>query len=650
LIEDYTTRGESKLVVTYLPVARPTDGTNFRAFKIYGDGNVFHANTGMDSDVALPAITAVTDYASEVAPYARVQSHVLGNNARTGKPLQQGDLVEFEFGVFIDKAAVRADSRTNYYSDTFRYRVGSGALTPESADSSGKLGPYASALLGGATSVAWAYAEPELYLSQMALDIQHEHVQRFVEGRRLFHTDFDSGAHSEPGNPVFSEQAHKRGPLFVASSCVSCHPNNGGGRTLIGALDQSSSMTFKLYGGSLGNQLQLAEGYARASDPESKSVLLADGTRVTLQRPHFEVKDTRSVALPSSARIARRLVGLGLLEAIDEATLLAQADPEDCDGDGISGRAQLLADPEGGAARVGRFGWRAELMCSTVPPPPPTVVATLEDAQAANDAAAIDNVRERLALHRSDPSCASCHARLDPIGLGLESFDGIGAARTTYSNGDAVDTHGELPDGTSFDGPVALSQVLAEDPRFRRCVTRKLLTYALGRGMADESALVQAVDERSAARGTVRALIETIVQVEATGKCGGFHGLQHAGDSNDGFASINWWFSTQLAALCALMDAVPEGDGTLLDHTLTMYGGAMHGGDHDARPLPMALIGGSKVGIRQNQHLDYSASADGKPLRDLYYTILNGYFGVGVAGFGASLHGSQNQMISELLS
>ncbi|HEX5656254.1 MAG TPA: di-heme oxidoredictase family protein [Polyangiales bacterium] len=350
VIEDYTAKGESKVVVTYLPVARPTDGTNFRAWKIYGDGNVFHANTGMDSDVVLPAIPGVSNYASEVARYARTQQRTTTNNARTGKPLQKGDLFEFEFGVFIDKADVRANSRTAYYTDTYRYRVGLGVLTPDSADASGKPGPHADAQLGGGTSTIWAYAEPELYLEQMALNIQHEHVQPFVEGRRLFHTDFQSGAHSEAGNPVFSEQANKRGPLFVSSSCTSCHPHNGGGRTLSGALSESSSMTFKLYGGSLGSQLQLGEASAKSAATETRTV-----GAVTLKRPSFDVGVDKY-----SPRIARRLVGLGLLEAIDETTLLAQADPDDCDGDGISGRPQLRNDPETGAPRVGRFGWRAE--------------------------------------------------------------------------------------------------------------------------------------------------------------------------------------------------------------------------------------------------------------------------------------------------
>jgi hypothetical protein len=158
-----------------------------------------------------------------------------------------------------------------------------------------------------------------------------------------------------------------------------------------------------------------------------------------------------------------------------------------------------------------RAKWILErLMCSTVPPPPPTVVATLEDSQ--NNAAEIDNVRERLEQHRKDPSCAGCHARLDPIGLGLETFDGIGAARTKYPNGDAIDTQGELPDGTTFDGPVALSDVLSSDPRFRQCVSRKLLTYALGRSMASEPMLIDTVSDQAT---TFRQLLEAVVLSDA---------------------------------------------------------------------------------------------------------------------------------------
>lgn len=364
VVEDFTVRGESRVRVSYLPNARPEDKTNFRAFKIYGDGNVFHSNMGMKSDTALPSLLVAgveqaTRYPEQVAPYARVQSQeVTGNPRAQQRALMAGDVLEFEFGVFIEASAVRAGSRTSYYTDTFRYRVGQGGLTPENADRSGTLGPRAAAWLGGGTTIPYVYAEPQTYLSQLALNVQHEHVQSFVEGRRLFHTDFGTGQHTESGNPLFQEQAGKLGPLSQARSCASCHPGNGGGKTLEGALDEQSSMVFKLYDGDLGSQLQLREGSARLESVERSTVRLADGMETALTRPRFSVVVPGSAA-SYSARVARRLVGLGLLEAIDERTLLAHADSEDCDGDGISGRAALIGESTG-ALRLGRFGWKAE--------------------------------------------------------------------------------------------------------------------------------------------------------------------------------------------------------------------------------------------------------------------------------------------------
>jgi CxxC motif-containing protein (DUF1111 family) len=364
IIEDFTAKGESRIRVTYLPLATPTDGTNFRAWKIHGNGNVFHANMGMTSDVSMPSLAGSGmsgDYASQVAPYARVQVQEVTSNPRDNRPIQRGDQFEFEFGIFIDPGALTHEgSRTAYYTDTFRYQVGVGGLTPLNQDTSGEAGPVAAAWLGGATTVPWIYAEPETYFSQMALNVQHEHVQQFVEGRRLFHTDFGSGVHSEGGNPDFPAQAGKLGPLFATRSCSSCHEHNGGGHTLEGELSEQSSMAFKLYdAGELGNQLQLQEGAARLSGSEEKRITLADGTEVVLSRPRFAV-DAGGDVPRFSARISRRLLGIGLLEAIDELTLLGRADPEDCNGDGISGRPSLVRDPESDGLRIGRFGWKAE--------------------------------------------------------------------------------------------------------------------------------------------------------------------------------------------------------------------------------------------------------------------------------------------------
>jgi Protein of unknown function (DUF1592)/Protein of unknown function (DUF1588)/Protein of unknown function (DUF1587)/Protein of unknown function (DUF1595)/Protein of unknown function (DUF1585) len=158
-----------------------------------------------------------------------------------------------------------------------------------------------------------------------------------------------------------------------------------------------------------------------------------------------------------------------------------------------------------------RAKWILEqLLCSPVPPPPANVVASLEGENKAS-ADAIDNVRARLEQHRSNPACSGCHDLMDPLGLALESFDGIGKSRTKYDNGDAIDTHGVLPDGRKVDGPVALANVLANDPGFLRCITQKLLTYALGRSVDAEIALIDDTLASFESSGTLRALIESIV-------------------------------------------------------------------------------------------------------------------------------------------
>jgi CxxC motif-containing protein (DUF1111 family) len=371
IVEDFTPLGESKIRVTYLPISMPTAGTNFRAWKDYGNGDVFTANMGMTSDASLPPLMlAGTDlgnsYESTVAPYARIQQQVTTRNSRSGMPIQMGDVFEFEFGIFNDAGAIQPPgSRTNYYTDTFRYQVGKGGVTANNPDGytggKGILGPEEAAREGGDTTNVWAYFMPETQFGQMALNIQHENVQHFVEGRRLFHTDFATGAHSESGNPVFTEQSKKAGPLGTTTTCESCHVHNGPGQTLTGPLGPTSSMAFKLYdAGALGGQLQPKDGTVTVSSTQTKKVTLGDGTSVTLSKPIFSLT-VKSGSTPAfSARIARKVIGSGLLEAIDERTILARADAKDCNADGISGRPSYAKDPVTGALRIGRFGWKAE--------------------------------------------------------------------------------------------------------------------------------------------------------------------------------------------------------------------------------------------------------------------------------------------------
>jgi hypothetical protein len=158
----------------------------------------------------------------------------------------------------------------------------------------------------------------------------------------------------------------------------------------------------------------------------------------------------------------------------------------------------------------------SELLCSPPPPPPAKVPKLDESATPAEmmQPAGTENVKTRLERHRADPVCAGCHKILDPMGLGLERYDGIGRYRETYGNGDPIDPAGTLPDGTAFSGPDQLGQILGQDPRFPACVESKLFTYALGREVENYDAeTLKAIQAKWAAGGplTLRNLMKSIV-------------------------------------------------------------------------------------------------------------------------------------------
>jgi hypothetical protein len=129
-----------------------------------------------------------------------------------------------------------------------------------------------------------------------------------------------------------------------------------------------------------------------------------------------------------------------------------------------------------------------EALCGELPPKP-AMVPTLP-----NTGAAEGNVRMQLAEHRTNPACAGCHTLMDPIGLGLENFDAIGAYRQTYRDGSAIDPAGKLPSGTTFSTPAELEQALVASGDFDRCMTRKLLSYAVNRNLtADDQCVADAL-------------------------------------------------------------------------------------------------------------------------------------------------------------
>ena len=126
-----------------------------------------------------------------------------------------------------------------------------------------------------------------------------------------------------------------------------------------------------------------------------------------------------------------------------------------------------------------------EQILGAPPPPPPADVPAVDDVDvdAHINGGTPRSTRERLEQHRSNPVCATCHAKIDPLGFALENFGTIGQWRET-DNGASIDASGTAADGTTFDGPVEFRQALLNRPeRFVANLTRKLMTYALGRGL-----------------------------------------------------------------------------------------------------------------------------------------------------------------------
>jgi hypothetical protein len=128
-----------------------------------------------------------------------------------------------------------------------------------------------------------------------------------------------------------------------------------------------------------------------------------------------------------------------------------------------------------------RGKWILENVLGAPPPPPPPNVPDLEEKRADGK---VLSMRERMVQHRANAVCASCHSRMDPLGLALEHFDAIGRWRDRSESNEPIDASGALPDGTKFDGPQELRRVLLKHPeRFVTTLTERLLTYALGRGV-----------------------------------------------------------------------------------------------------------------------------------------------------------------------
>lgn len=186
--------------------------------------------------------------------------------------------------------------------------------------------------------------------------------------------------------------------------------------------------------------------------------------------------------------------------------------PENTNRGGLLGMPAVLAVSSYPyrTSPVLRGTWILDSLLGTPPPPPPANVPALEEAAAG---AAPKSVRERLEKHRSNPVCAGCHSRMDPLGFALENYDSIGRWRDEDA-GKPIDNSGEMNDGTKIQGPAQLKAALmVHKELFVRNLTNKLLGYALGRGLTlrDSCTVDAIVAEVKAKDYSSQALIEGIV-------------------------------------------------------------------------------------------------------------------------------------------
>lgn len=159
---------------------------------------------------------------------------------------------------------------------------------------------------------------------------------------------------------------------------------------------------------------------------------------------------------------------------------------------------------------VKRGKWILEQVLGTPPPPPPPDVPELKEEEGAT---LTGSLRQRMEQHRANPNCASCHARMDPLGFAFENYDAIGGWREKDGSF-PIDSSGSLPSGQSFQGPEGLKGILkTREKNFTRCLAEKMLTFAIGRGIEDpdKCALDKIVDAMAADHAKFSRLVLEIV-------------------------------------------------------------------------------------------------------------------------------------------
>jgi CxxC motif-containing protein (DUF1111 family) len=370
--------------VTIAPQASmQVEAVDFKTYECFGSGMGGAVPSPTPLCFTPPALAAVG-----------VRATNMGNSAFSSKVsrLSYGQLLDFEL-TFVR-------SRT-YYSEWFQYFVGSGRLQPKVQH------PWAHA--AGDQSVTDVTVD-EFGYAQHVPNISPKQLQDFISGKVLFEADFESHVGYNPpttfdcprgatpgskvptivtppvpsplfkagnaySNPALADIVR---PGYTASACFSCHHLDGKGappddkgmgamllKLFSASSTDSGSAPDPIYGTVLDQRAQngTAPEVKASTRWETVDGTFADGTPYTLRKPVVALNDLRDGALAASShvspRIPRPVFGLGFLEAVAEQTILALADPDDANHDGISGRPNFVTDPGTGASALGRFGWKA---------------------------------------------------------------------------------------------------------------------------------------------------------------------------------------------------------------------------------------------------------------------------------------------------
>lgn len=217
-------------------------------------------------------------------------------------------------------------------------------------------------------------------------------------------------------------------------------------------------------------------------------------TLMTLEDLVFERDaDFRDVLTQRRTFVNRKLASIYAVRAPAREGFAAVELPEYPGRRGLLGQISVLAGnshPTSTSATLRGIFVRERLLCGVIPAPPADV-----DTSIPEPSGRIQTLRDRVAEHLESPSCAGCHLLVDPIGLALENFDGVGVWRT-QEYGAEIDPAGDF-DGLAFADAVELTAHLREDPRFTACVVRQIFRYTLGRAEAlDDFALLDALEAR----------------------------------------------------------------------------------------------------------------------------------------------------------